>query len=132
MEDFIELAWRNPHHGGLLIDHILIHHVHRHLEGGEAGTFSDTALEHPEMSLLDRELDVLHVVEVLLEVEADGIQLLVNLRHGLLEGIQVLVLLGLGGFVQRVRGADAGNDVLSLGIDKPLTVELVVSVGRVA
>ena len=45
---------------------------------------------------------------------------------------QVLVLLVLGGVVDRARGADAGHDVLALGVDQPLAVELVVAGGRVA
>ena len=83
------------------------------------------------MSLLDGELDVLHIVEMLLKSQADVVKLLVNLRHSGLKGLEILVLLGLGGLVQRVRGTDSSNHILTLGVDEPLSVELVVSVGRV-
>ena len=44
----------------------------------------------------------------------------------------MLVVLGLGSLVERVRSTDTGNDILALGIDKPLAVELVVTGRRVA
>ena len=132
MENFVKLCRRHPHHGSLLVDHLFFDHVHCHLESGQTGPLADTALEHPEMSFLDGELDVLHILEVLLKGEADAVKLLVDLRHCALEGLEVLVLLGLGGLVERVRGTDTCNDILTLRIDEPLSVELVVAVGRVA
>ena len=83
------------------------------------------------MSLLDGELDVLHIVEMLLKSQTYSVKFLVNIRHGCLKGLQILVLLCLGGLVQRVRGTDSRNHILALGVDEPLSVELVVSVGRV-
>ena len=44
----------------------------------------------------------------------------------------VLVMVGLGGLVQRVGGADTRDHVLALGVDEPLAVELVVAGGRIA
>ena len=61
----------------------------------------------------------------------DGVELFIYLRHSLFERLEILVLLSLGSLVQRVRCTDTCNDILALGIDKPLTVELVVTVGRV-
>ena len=81
MENLVELCRRNTHYGGLLVDHTLFEHVDRHLEGSETGSLADTALEHPEVTLLDGELDVLHIVEVLLKSDSDLVELLVNLRH---------------------------------------------------
>ncbi len=132
VENLVKLGRRNPHHGCLLIDHLLVNHVHRHPQGGQTGSLSDPALEHPEMTLLDGELDVLHVMEVLLESQADVIKFLVNLRHGGLQRLEILVLLCLGGLVERIRGTDSGDDILALRIDQPFTVEFVVSGGRIA
>ena len=132
VEDFVELGRGDAQDGGLLVDQAFIDHVDGHLQGGEAGALADTALQHPQLAFLDGELDVLHVLEVLLEVETDVVQLLVHFRHGGLEGSEVLVLLALGGLVQGVRGADARDHVLALGVDQPFAVELVVTVGRVA
>ena len=44
----------------------------------------------------------------------------------------MLVLLVLGVVVQRVRRADAGHDILTLRVDQPFAVELVLAGGRVA
>ena len=131
MEKLFKLRRGNPHHSGLLVDHLLVNHVHGHLQGCQTGPLADTALEHPEVTLLDGELDVLHVMEMLLKSETYVVKLLVDLRHGGLKGLEILVLLGLGGLVQRVRGTDSRNDILALGVDEPLSVELVVTVGRV-
>ena len=132
VEDLVELGGGDPHHGGLLVDHALGDHVGGHLQGGQAGALADTALEHPQLAFLDGELDVLHVVEVVLELQADRVELGVDVGHCLRERLEVLVLLALGGLVQGVRGADTRNHVFTLGVDEPLAVELVVTVGRVA
>ena len=132
MEDFVELGRRHAHNGGLFIDHTLLEHIHRHLESGDTGTLADTALQHPELALLDGEFYILHIVEVLLEMFADFVEILVNLWHSHLKRLEILVMLGLGSLVERVRGPDTGNHILALGIDEPLAIELVVTAGRVA
>ena len=72
------------------------------------------------MLVLDGELEVLHVLEVLLEGGADALELLVG-------GGQVVLELGHG-----LGRAHAGDDVLALGVDQELAVELLVAVGGVA
>ena len=131
MKDLVELCRRNAHYSGLLVDHTLFEHIDSHLKRSETCSLTDTALEHPEVAFLDSELDVLHIVEMLLESCPDGVELFIYLRHSLFERLEILVLLSLGSLVQRVRCTDTCNDILTLGIDKPLTVELVVTVGRV-
>ena len=84
------------------------------------------------MSCISWKWSFLHILEVVLQVLADIVQLLVNLRHGGFQGSQVLVLFALGGFVQRVGGTDTGNHIFALGVDEPFAIELVVTVGRVA
>ncbi len=132
VEELVELLGLDAHDGGLFVDEPLVQHVDRHVQGGGAGALADAALQHPELALLDGELDVEHVGEVFLERGADGVELLVGLGHGVLHAHEVLVLLVLGVVVDRARGADAGHDVLALGVHQPLAVELVVAGGRVA
>ena len=122
----------DAHDGGLFVDEPLVQHVDRHVQGGGAGPFADAALQHPELPLLDGELDVEHVGEVLLQLGADGVELLVDFGHGVLHAHEVLVLLVLGVVVDRARGADARHDVFALGVHEPLAVEFVVAGGRVA
>ena len=131
MKNFIELCRRNAHNSGLLVDHTFLKHIYSHLEGSETGSLTDTALKHPKMTFLDSELDVLHIVEVLLQSGSDFIQLLVNCRHSLLKRLEIFIFLCLGSLVKRVRSTDTCYNILSLSIDKPLTIELVVTVGRV-
>ncbi len=66
-----------------------------------------------------------------LKQHADIVKLLINLRHSFLKRLEMLVVLCLSGLVQGIRGADTGNNILALSIDKPLTVELIVSIGRI-
>ena len=132
MEDFVKLGGGYPEDGCALVNHTLVKHIHCHLERCKSGSLTDTALEHIELAILDGELDVLHIVEVVLKKYANVVELLVNLRHCLLQGLEVLVMVCLGGLVQRVRCADTCNYILALGVDEPLSVELVVTDGRVA
>ena len=67
-----------------------------------------------------------------LEQIADAVEFIVDLGHRIFERLQMSVLGTLGGIVQRVRGADTGNDVFALCVDQPFSVELVVTVGGVA
>ena len=71
-------------------------------------------------------------MEVLLKTLADAVELCIYLRHCGLKALEVLVMLGLGSLVERVWSTDTCNNVLALGIDKPLAVELVVTGRRVA
>ena len=53
----------DAHDGGLFGDEPLVQHVERHVQRGGAGALADAALQHPELSLLNGELDVEHVGE---------------------------------------------------------------------
>ncbi len=87
---------------------------------GEAGPLAAARLQHEQPLVLDRELEILDVLVVLLEPRGDLAQLLVRLRHHLLE------------LADRLRRADAGDDVLALRVDEELTVELLRAGRRVA
>ena len=71
-------------------------------------------------AVLDRELDVLHLLVVRLELLANVEQLLVDLGHLLIE------------LADRLGRPDAGDDVLALGVDQVVAVELVLARVRVA
>ena len=115
-----EIAGRNAQHGRLLVDQLLLDHVAGDLHRRRAGPLAVAGLQHEQLALFDRELDVLHVAVVLLEHVLDLQQLLVDR------------LVPLGHLVHRQRRADAGHDVFALGVDEELAVELVLAGGRVA
>ena len=76
------------------------------------------------LPLLDRELDVLHVAVVRLELLAHLRELGEDLRHHLFHRRQRRAVGLLAGERQVLRRADAGDDVLALGVDQVLAVEL--------
>ena len=81
MKDLVELSRSNASYSCLLIDHTLLEHIHSHVKSCKTSSLTYAALEHPKLTVLDSELDILHVAEVVLKVEADAVELCVNLRH---------------------------------------------------
>ena len=67
MQQLIELAGGNPQNGGLLVDQPFLDHVDGDLDGGRRGALAVAGLQHVELTLLDGELDVLHILVVLLQ-----------------------------------------------------------------
>ena len=87
-------------------------------ERGHRGALAVARLEHEQLAFLDRELDVLHVLEMLLEGRADLQQFGVGLRHLVLQ------------LDDRLGRAHAGDDVFALRVDQEFAVEFVRAVGR--
>ena len=103
-----------------------LRHVDRDLERRRRGALAGAGLQHEELALLHRELDVLHVAVVLLErlraprsssAKTCGIT-------SSIAGSDELVG-RLAGERQMLRRADAGDHVLALRVDEILAVELV-------
>ncbi len=65
-------------------------------------------------------------------MEADAVKFGIYFRHCSLKRLEVLVVRVLCGLVERVRSTDTCNNVLSLCVYEPLSVEFVVTIGRVA
>ena len=101
-------------------DQLLFRHVGGDHDGGVAGALAAARLQHVELLVLDRELEVLDVLVVAFEPRGDVAQLLVRLRHHPLE------------FDNRLRRADAGDHVLALGVDQELAEEFLGAGGRIA
>ena len=83
-------------------------------------TLADPGLQHPELAVLDGELDVAQVLVVVLELLHDREQLVVRTLVDLLE------------VGERDRVADAGDDVLALRVDEVVAVEALRAGRRVA
>ena len=107
-------------------------HVDRDLERGLGGALARAGLQHPELGLFDRELDVLHVAVMGFEPVEHRRQLGIDLRHRLFHRRG----LGAGLFTRRLgqilRRADAGDDVLALRIDQEFAVIGAVALGGIA
>ncbi len=125
-EELHELLRLDAREGFLRRDEALVHHVGRDPHGGETRALAVARLEQIELAVLDRELEVLHVAEALLEQVPHPQELAVRLRHRLFERLARAVA------VQRPRRADAGHDVFALRVRQELAVELLLARGRVA
>ena len=89
--------------GLVLGEQAVFYHVNGNLDRGLAAAFAGAGLEHEELARLHRELHVLHVVEVVLQVPGEVLQLIVDLGHLVLQGIDTL------------RSPDTRHQVLALG-----------------
>ena len=122
VQELVELRGVDTAHGLLAGDEALLDHLDGNAQGGGGGTLAHTGLEHPELALLDGELDIAHIAVVVLERQEHALEFLTSglkTRGGLEVGD------GLG-------VADAGDDVLALGVDQKVTVEFLGAIGRVA
>ena len=120
MEKRIEVARLDHEHGLLFGAHTLVHEVAGDLERGLGRALAVAGLEHEELLVLDGELHVLHVAVVRLELGADVLELLEDLGHHLSH------------LRNRHRSADAGDDVLALGVHEELAHELLLARRRIA
>ncbi len=85
------------------------------LQRGLRGALGRARLEHVELALLDRELDVLHLAVVALEALDRGDELVVGVGHQLVHARD------------RLGRADAGDDVLALRVLEELAVQRVLA-----
>ena len=119
-EQLIELISGVAQHGRLPVDELFLVHVHGELERGRGRALTVTRLEHEQLAFLDCELDVLHILEVLLQLFTHSHELCERLGHFLLQTRH------------RLGSAHACHDVFALRVHEKLAVELVLAVRRVA
>ena len=122
VQELVELRGVDAAYGLLAGDQTLLDHLDGNAQGGGGGALAHAGLEHPELALLDGELDIAHITIVILERQEHALELLtcgLKARSGLEIGNGLSV-------------ADAGDDVLALGVDQKVAVELLGAVGRVA
>ena len=115
VEDALDVLILDSQDGVLFGDQTLFHHVHGHSEGGPGKAFPGAALEHVELPLFHGELEVLHVLVVLLQGGPNLAELFVS------GGVDLVELGELHG------RTDSGDHVLSLGVDQVVSVEEVLS-----
>ena len=121
VQELVELRGVDAVHGLLTGDEAFLDHLDSDAQGGGCGTLAHAGLEHPELTLLDGELDIAHIAVMILERQEHTLELLtcgLEARGGLEVGD------GLG-------VADAGDNILALGVDQKVTVELLSAVGRI-
>ena len=122
VQELVELRGVDAAHGLLTGEQAFLDHLDSDAQSGGCGTLAHAGLEHPKLTLLDSELDIAHVAVVILKRQEDTLKLL-TCRLQARGGLEVGDGLGV---------TDAGDDVLALGVDQKVTVELLGAVGRVA
>ena len=122
MQHLVELARIDAEDRLLRRELALGDQVDRDLDHRLARALAAAGLQHEQLPLLDRELEVLHVAEVILEDLREPDQLAMR-------GSEAGLLRELG---DRLRRANPGDDVLALRVRQELAVQLGRTGGRVA
>ena len=138
VEQLVELGRLAAQYGRLFVDQTVAQHIHGDLDHCGTGTLTVAALQHPELAVLNRELDILHIREVLLQVVLYLVQLGIYLGHDLFQR-RILLHAVLLRYVLSLRpaaralygnllgGADTCYDILALSVDEILAVEDVLA-----
>ena len=85
MQQGIQLLGLNAQYSGALIDNALINEVAGDLQSSLCGALAVTGLQHKELAIFDGELHVLHILVVVFQAGCDLNELIVNLRHFLVQ-----------------------------------------------
>ena len=123
MQELVERAGVDPRHRLRPRDQSLVGEFDRDAQRRLGGALAGAGLQHPQLALLHREFEVLHVAVMLFEQAVDAGELGEGRRHRMLERGLVrarLLARDLGDLLGR---ADAGDDVLALGVDEEFAVE---------
>ena len=142
MQKLIELLRLTAEDSSLLIDHTLVEEVHSNLHHSGTCTLTVTCLEEPELAFLYGELHVLHIVIVMLQLILESVELLVKLRHSLFHRRilgSTLLFRDTGtlspalrtNLCNLLRSTDTSYHVLTLCVDKILTIEEILTITSV-
>ena len=112
------IRW-DPAHGFFFCDQFFFDHINGDADGGVTGALSVAGLQNVKAVVLDREFEVLHVLEMVLEDFAHSHERLVRGWHFP------------GQIGNRLRRAHAGDHVFALRVDQVFAVENFFAAGRV-
>ncbi len=131
MQELIKRGRINPLDGLLFGDQTFLHHVDSDFKGGLRRPFAGPGLQHPQLALLHREFDVLHVAVMRFQLLIDIHQLLEDPREDFFHRQRVSTgfkacLLG-----QILWRADTGDHILALRIHQKFAIEDLFARGRV-
>ena len=132
MQQLLQSSRLDPHDCLFRPDGPLVHEVDSDLQRGLGGALPRAGLEHPQLPGLDRELDVLHVAEMVLQPVAHLDEPGERFRHGPLHRGQLRAPGLRIGNRQALRRADAGHHILALGVDQIFPVKRILAGGGVA
>ena len=116
MKQLIEILRRHALDRFVLRNQPLVHHFDRSPNRGHSGPLRAPRLQHVELAVLERELDILHVLEVLLELGREAVELAIDLG----QFAALHFLNGLG-------RACTGDHVLALRVGQHVTIQHVLA-----
>ena len=102
-------------------------HIKCHCQSGNTGAFADTTLQHIQFIVLNGEFYIEHIMEVFFKNGTYVAKFFVGLWHKFLHGLHVFVLFVFGIVIQWVGSSNTSNNVFTLSIYQPFTIELVVA-----
>ncbi len=141
MQQLIELRRLDAHHCSLLVDELLLDEIRRDLDRRRRRALAVAGLQHVERTVLNRELEILHVAVMALKLDADRVELLEDLGHDLLQRriLRLAHRLGdrtrLGPLARTLdrdllRRTDTRHHIFALRIDQVFAVEILVLASR--
>ena len=141
VEQLVQRGRIDAFDGRLLVDQLLLYEIGGNLDRRGRGALTVAGLQHVQRAVLDREFDILHVLVMALQFDADRVELLEDFGHGFFEGGVVLLAPGFADALrfgpikraqprQLLRGADARYHVFALRVDQVLAIEIAVIAGR--
>ena len=132
MQELVERSRIDARHRLLFADQFLPRQFDGDAQRGLGGALAVAGLQHPQLALLHREFEVLHVAVMLFQRGMHALELGEGLRHRLFHrgfvGAHFLARF-LGDFLWR---ANAGDHVLALRIDEEFAVEFLLAGRRIA
>ncbi|OQB88019.1 MAG: hypothetical protein BWX85_00116 [Chloroflexi bacterium ADurb.Bin120] len=100
----------NPQNGFFAINQTFIDHVHSDLDGCFRSTLARSSLQHPQLAFFDGELNILHIMIMILKVEGNLLKLTVDIGHFISQ------------LADRFGVANTSHNILTLGIQKEITI----------
>ena len=139
VKELIELLRLTTQNCSLLINKTFVHEIHSNLHHSGTCTLTITCLKEPELTLLNCELHILHIVIVVLKSILNLIELLIDFRHSLLHRRILCNTLSLrysstlsptlrANFCNLLWCADTSHNVLALCVDEILTIEEILTI----
>ena len=132
MQQLIERQRIDAQHRFVLGDQAFVGEFDRDAQRRLGGALAGAGLQHPQLALLDREFEVLHVAVVALERVVDALELGIGLGQRRFHRRLVGAGLDARGLADFLRRADAGDHVLALRVDEEFAVELLLAGRRIA
>ena len=80
MQQLVDLRRLDALNGLVLSDELFVDHIDRDLDGGLGGPLGGASLQHPELALLDGELEILDVAVMLLQPLGSRLEFAVDIR----------------------------------------------------